>query len=134
MMLYGKVLLFCAVIPSLILYMQATSCCTQAGTCTRCTYTLCAHACPCRWCMCWSMHLNSCHLCCLSHTITVKLLEVRLQKYATCLSVVSCPHLEPVFMYKGEVSLFSFSRAKGLREGKARLHPVNNCWERGVVR
>ena len=29
-------------------------------------------------------------------------------------------------MYKGEVSLFSFSRAKGLREGKARLHPVNN--------
>ena len=28
-------------------------------------------------------------------------------------------------MYKGEVSLFSFSRAKGLREGKARLHPVN---------
>ena len=69
--------------------------------------------------LCAGRSISIMPLCCL--TLTVKVLEL-----ATCLSV-SATHLEPVFMYKGEVYARYCTRT--CTEGKARLHAVNNCWE-----
>ena len=46
--------------------------------------------------------------------------------------MVSAAHLEPSFMYKGEVctgTFVFFLESQWVHEGKARLYAVNNCWE-----
>ena len=58
--------------------------------------------------------------------LTVKVLELaKICNLPAYLS--SAVHLEPVFMYKGEVctSKFAFIRAKGY----VKVGAVNNCWE-----
>ena len=55
-------------------------------------------------------------------TLTVKVLELAIICNATCLSA----HLEPAFMYKGEVCTGKFVFIRARPKGKARLHAVYN--------
>ena len=68
----------------------------------------------------------SCHLCCRSHTNSQGV-GAGINMQPAYLS--SAAHLEPVFMYKGEVCTgkFVFIQAKGYMYVK--VGAVNNCWE-----
>ena len=59
---------------------------------------------------------QSCHLCCLSHTNSQGVgASINMQPAYMYMYLSSAAHLEPVFMYKGEVCTgkFVFIRAKG---------------------